>query len=119
MRFGIGEFVLITGLNFGSYPKNEPTHSTRLVSTYLNDNIIVKAHELEVAFVACTDKEDSWKHGLVYFVDGMLYSHESNSKVDISLFSLVVSEEDFFNFSFGKESFERAFLGLNKDMFHY
>ena len=60
-------------------------HSIRLVSTYLNNNYIVKSHELEVTFAACIDKEDSWKLGLVYFVDGMLYSHESNSKVDTSL----------------------------------
>ena len=118
MRFGIGEYVLITGLNFGSYHKNELPHSTRLISTNLNDDIIVKWHELKAAFVICTDKKDLWKLGLVYFVDRVLYSHEPNSKVDLSLFSLVESDEDFFNFPFGRESFERIFLGLNKDMVH-
>ena len=56
---------------------------------------------------------------MVYFVDGVFYSLMSNYKVDISLFSLVKSEEYFFNFLFGRESFERIFLGLNKDMVHY
>ena len=69
VKFGIGEFALIVGLNFSPYPNKEVPYSTRLVSTYLSDNIIVKSHELEVAFVACNDKYDAWKLGLVYFID--------------------------------------------------
>ena len=54
---GIGEYALIIGLNFGSFPKDVP-HSTRLVSTHLNNNNIVKSHELEAVFIGCTDKDD-------------------------------------------------------------
>ena len=70
--------------------------NTRLVSTHLNNSSIVRSQELEVVFVACNDKEDAWKLGLVHFVDGVLYSHDANSKVDMYLFSLVECEEGFF-----------------------
>ena len=104
MKFRISEYALITWLNFGSYPEEVP-HKTRLVSTHLNNNSIVKSHELKVAFTACSDKEDALKLGLVYFIDGVLYLHEPNSKVDMYLFSLVEHEEDFFKYPFGRESF--------------
>ena len=71
-------------------------HSTKLLSTHLNNNNIVKSHELEVAFTSCTNKEDAWKLGFAYFINGVLYSHEPNSKVDMYLVSLVECEEDFF-----------------------
>ena len=100
---------MITILNFGLYPKGNVPHSIRLVSTYLNHSSIVKS----------IDKEDSRNLGLVYFVNGVLYSHNSNSKVDMSLFSLVESKEDFFKYPFGKESFKKILIGLNKVMIHY
>ena len=118
IKFRIGEFTLITWLNFGPYPDKEVSHSTRLISTYLNDSNIVKSHELEAAFVACSDKDDAWKLDLVYFVDGVLYSHKSNLKVEMSLFSLVESEEDFFKYFFSREFFQRTLLRLDKDMVH-
>ena len=34
LKFGIGEFALITGLNFGAYLDKEVPHSTRLVCTW-------------------------------------------------------------------------------------
>ena len=61
LRFGLSEFVLIIRLNFSSYPKNKPPYSISLVFTYLNEKIIVKSHELEATFDACTNMEDSWK----------------------------------------------------------
>ena len=96
MKFGIGEYALIIRLNFGPYPEEKVPHNTRLVSTHLNNNNIVRSHELEAAFTACKDKENAWKLDLVNFVNGVLYSHDPNSKVDIYLFSLVEREEDFF-----------------------
>ena len=108
---------MITGLNFSLYPEEVP-HSTRPISTHLNNSSIVKSHELEAAFTGCTDKDDAWKLGLVYFIDGVLYSHEPNSKVDMYLFSLVEREEDFFKDPFGRDSFHRTLLGVGKDMVH-
>ena len=117
MKFEIGEYALITGLNFGSYPEEVP-HNTRLVFTHLNSNSVVKSHELEATFTACTDNEDAWKLGLVYFIDGVLYSHKPNSKVDMYLFSLVESKKDFFKCPFGAEFFQRTLIRVNKGMVH-
>ena len=120
IRFRIGEFTLNTRLNFGVYPKEEMSHSRRLVSIYLNDNSLVKSHEVEVAFRACNDKEDSWKFEIVYFIDSMLFSHKANSKVEMSLFSMVESEEDFFQVSFLVESpLKRLLFGLDRDMVYF
>ena len=102
-------------MNFGSYPEEEP-YNTRFVSTHLNNNNIVKSHELEAACTTCKDKEDAWRFSLVYFIDGVLYSHEPNSKVDMYLFSLVERKDDFFKYPFDRESFQRTLLGLDKDM---
>ena len=70
--------------------------NTRLVFKYLNNNNSVRSHELESTFASCLDKEDAWKLGLVHFIDGVLYSHDANDKVDMYLCSLVEPEEDFF-----------------------
>ena len=105
MKFGIGEYALITGLNFGPYPEEKVPHNTKLVSTHLSNNNIVKSHELEAIFTAFKDKEAARKLGLVHFVDGVLYSHDPNSKVDIYLFSLVEHKEDFFQVPFWYEVF--------------
>ena len=117
LKFGISEFTVITRLNFGLYPEEVP-YSTKLISTYLNDNSITKSHELEVAFTGCSDKDDAWKLGLVYFIDGVFYLHKLNSKVDIYLFSLVEREDDFFKYPSGRESFQMILLGVDKDMVH-
>ena len=73
-------------------------YNIRLVSAHLNNNSIVRSIELDDAFATCTNKEDGWKLGLVYFVDRVLYSHDANSKVDMYLFSLVEREKDFFKY---------------------
>ena len=96
LRFWSGEFPLITGLNISKPLDNDMPHSIRPVKTYLNDNILVRSQELEDAFGGFTNKKDAWKSRLVYFVDGMLYPHESCSKVEMDLISLVESEENFF-----------------------
>ena len=96
MKFGLGEYALITGLNCGPYPEEKVPDNTRLVSTHLNNSTILRSHELEGAFVACNDKEDAWKLSLVRFVDEVLDSRDANSKVDMYLFSLIEREEDSF-----------------------
>ena len=119
LKFGIDEFVLIIGLTFDQYPNKEVPHSTKLVSTYLNNNAKVKSYELEVAFYTYSDKEDFWKLRLLYFVDNVLYLHDANYKVEMSLFSLVESKEDFLQYLFGRESMEKIFIGLDNDMVYF
>ena len=73
---------------------------------------------MEVAFTGCSGKDDAWNLALVYFIDGVLYSHEPNSKVDMYIFFLVERDEDFFKYSFGRESIQRTLLRMGKDMVH-
>ena len=120
LRFGLGEFALITGLNFGKDPDEmklkSMSASTRLRETYLNNEAMVRSGELEAAFVNCEEKEDVWKLGLCYLVDGLLMAQESGTKIQMDMLSFVENEEDFFNYPWGRRSYERTFYSLNKDM---
>ena len=89
LKFGIGEYALITRLNCGLSPEEKVHKNTKLVHKYLNNNSNVRSQELELAFAGCSDKEDAWNLGLVHFVDGVLYSHDVNATIDMYLFSLV------------------------------
>ncbi|PON54470.1 hypothetical protein TorRG33x02_302530 [Trema orientale] len=121
LRFGLGEFALITTLNFGKEPDvgkyKSMTCSMRLRETYLNNKANVRSGELEAAFLNC-EEEDKWKLGLCYLVDGLLMAHESSTKILMDMLSFVENEEDFFNYSWGRRSYERMFPSLNKDMMH-
>ena len=119
LRFGIGEFALITGLNLGEDPREDVPHSTRLAKTYLNDNASVRSQELNDAFIGCIEEEDAWKLGLCYFVDGVLHANVSQTKADMYMFSLVENEEAFFQYPFGKHAFKKTIFELDKDMINY
>ena len=54
----------------------------------------------------------------MHFIDGVLYSHDANAKLEMYIFSLVEHEEDFFKYPFGTESYKRTLIGLDKDMVH-
>ena len=62
LRFGLVEFALITGLNFGQYPSlaeiTQMSSSTRLWETYMNGDVHPKLADLEDAFLSCQDVED-------------------------------------------------------------
>ena len=59
LRFGIGEFALITGLKCGPDPNEEKwaeiVKSRRLIEAYMNDKEDVRTGDLELAFMNCTD----------------------------------------------------------------
>ena len=117
VNFGLGEYHLIIGLNCVPYPNKKVSTNTRLVFEYLNNSSNVRSHELKAAFAGCLDQEDAWKLGMVHFVNGPLYLHDSNAKVDMYL-SLIECKEDFFKYPFGTESFKRTLIGLDKDIVH-
>ncbi|PON92603.1 hypothetical protein TorRG33x02_116970 [Trema orientale] len=76
LRFGLGEFALITVLNFGKdldvMNLKSMSGSTRLQATYLNNEAIVRSGELKEAFLNCKEKEGMWKLSLYDLVDGLL-----------------------------------------------
>ncbi|PON65886.1 Ulp1 protease family, C-terminal catalytic domain containing protein [Parasponia andersonii] len=92
--------------------------SMRLRETYLNNAANVRSGELEAAFLNCEEKEDVWKLGLYYLVDRLLMVQESSTKIMMDMLSFVENEEDFFNYPWGRRSYERMFPSLNRDMMH-
>ncbi|PON62407.1 Ulp1 protease family, C-terminal catalytic domain containing protein [Parasponia andersonii] len=122
LRFGLGEFALITALNFAKdldiVKYKSMSSSMRLRETYLNNAANVRSCELEAAFLNCEEKEDVWKLGLCYLVDGLLMAQESSTKIMMDMLSFVENEEEFFNYPWGRRSYERTFPSLNKDMLH-
>ncbi|PON51358.1 hypothetical protein PanWU01x14_217250, partial [Parasponia andersonii] len=122
LRFGLGEFALITVLNCAKdldiVKYKSMSSSMRLRETYLNNAAFVRSGELEAAFLNCEEKEDVWKLGLCYLVDGLLMAQESSTKIMMDMLSIVENEEEFFNYPWGRRSYERTFPSLNKDMMH-
>ena len=96
LRFGLLEFALMTGLNFGQYPNLakiiEMSISRRLVETYMNGDVAPKLIDLGNAFLSC---EDGWKLGL----EGLLLADEPTSKVNLDFLSFVEDAKFFFFFS--------------------
>ena len=56
LRFGLIEFRLIRGLNFGQYPSHvaltQMSSSTRLRETYMDRHVYLKLADLEEAFLS-------------------------------------------------------------------
>ncbi|PON36494.1 hypothetical protein PanWU01x14_328030 [Parasponia andersonii] len=122
LRFKLGEFALITALNFDKdldvVKYKSMSSSMRLRETHLNNEANVRFCELDTSFLNCEEKEDVWKLGLCYLVDGLLMAHESSTKILMDMLSFVENEEDFFNYLWGRQSYERTFPSLNNDMMH-
>ncbi|PON78353.1 hypothetical protein PanWU01x14_019910 [Parasponia andersonii] len=102
LRFGVGEFALITALNFTKdldiVNYKSMSSSMRLRETYLNNAANVRFGELEAAFLNCKETEDVWKLGLCYLIDGLLMAQESSTKIMMDMLSFVENEEEFFNY---------------------
>ena len=73
-RFGIAEFALVTGLNFGKSPSpdelKEHLSSDRIIQEYFNGDSKVSFGQLEDALKASTNPEDAFKLGLCYLIEG-------------------------------------------------
>ena len=118
LRFGIGEFALITGLECGKGPNKtqyaEVTNSRRLLKDYLNDEDSISSIKLENAFANCTEAEDVWKLGLCYLVDAFIFGQEPKNKIFMDMLSFVENEAFFFSYPWGRICFENTIRGLNK-----
>ncbi|PON94420.1 hypothetical protein TorRG33x02_098940 [Trema orientale] len=91
----------------------------RLVEKYMNDSKIIRSGELKAAFLNYGDIEDVWKLGLCYLVGSLLLAGESTKKIDLDILFYVENEEQFFQFSWGHESFHKTMAGLKKDIHYY
>ncbi|PON50728.1 hypothetical protein PanWU01x14_221000 [Parasponia andersonii] len=93
--------------------------SRRLVEKYMNNSKFVRSGESEPAFLNCSNTEEAWKLGLYYLVDSLLLAGESTKKTDLDILSYVENEDEFFQFLWGHESFDKTMVGLKKDIDHY
>ena len=59
LKFGIGEYGLITRLSCEPYPEEKVPKNTRLFDNYLNNNSSVRSEEMESAFAGCLNKKDA------------------------------------------------------------
>ncbi|PON87325.1 hypothetical protein TorRG33x02_168170 [Trema orientale] len=89
VRFGVSEFVLVTGLNFGLYldiPKLKTINSSRrLVDKYLNNMDIFRSGELEDPFLNRVDIKDTWKLDFCYLEDSFLLVGKATKKTMVGL----------------------------------
>ena len=57
LKFGIGEYALITRLNCGPHLEENVPKNTRLVDKYLNNSSSVRSQELEWLLLVALTKE--------------------------------------------------------------
>ncbi|XP_047320868.1 uncharacterized protein LOC124924930 [Impatiens glandulifera] len=98
LYFGMKEFALVIGLNFGRFPTDE--------------TIFNQVEE-------CSPLGDAWKLGLVYLVCQYLIALDPNRIINITLLSMVEDIDTFLNFPWEKLSFRETIKGLNKNLGHY
>ncbi|XP_062110870.1 uncharacterized protein LOC133822513 [Humulus lupulus] len=119
-RFGMGEFALVTGLDFSAFPSPEELEgrnlSDRLIKEYFNDAEKVKLSQVDHAFKTCTVVEDVYKLGLCLFVEGVLNAIEGKLHIWRDILKIVENVEYFFSYPWGKYSYRRLLHSCKKDM---
>ncbi|XP_047307373.1 uncharacterized protein LOC124910736 [Impatiens glandulifera] len=117
--WGMKDYALVTGLNFGRFPLVEEVEECPpLVLKYFKGKKDVRLKELEDIFVGCSDKEDSWKMGLIFFIYQYLFASDNRRKISLRIFHMVEDMEMFLQFPWGKVSFRATLQGIDKDMKH-
>ena len=119
-RFGVEEFALVTGLNFGPGSSqaelDEQLKCNRLLTYYFSGLEKVKFMQLTAAFDACQVVDDIYKLGLCVFVEGVLNGIEGKLYIKNGLLSIVEDVELFFKYPWGKYSYNRLLGSCKKDM---
>ncbi|XP_062116544.1 uncharacterized protein LOC133830574 [Humulus lupulus] len=119
-RFGMGEFALVTGMNFSTFPSLEELEghnlSNRLIKEYFNDAEKVKLSQVDHAFKTCTIVEDAYKLGLCLLVDGVLNSIEGKLHIWRDILKIVEDVEYLFSYPWRKYSYRRLLQSCKKDM---
>ncbi|XP_047312728.1 uncharacterized protein LOC124916037 [Impatiens glandulifera] len=115
--WGMKDYALVTGLNFGRFPLVEEVEECPpLVLKYFKGKKDVKLKELEDLFVGCSDKEDSWKMGLIFLIYQYLFASDNRRKISLKIFHMVEDMEMFLQFPWGKVSFRATLQGIDKDI---
>lgn len=120
LRFGTMEFAMITGLSFEAPDTKKyeklTLKSGRLVELYFEGANRILSSKLEEVFKACKDVEDTWKLGLCFLVDSVLYGNEPVAAIEKDLLLVVEDLDFFYNYPWGHKSFEKTLGSYRKDM---
>ncbi|KAF4358707.1 hypothetical protein G4B88_020964 [Cannabis sativa] len=118
VRFGLEEFVLITGLSpEGSFDLNDFKQKMSFKKKMFPElTIKVLQEQVRARFLAgdFDDDVDAMKMAVVYLLSHYLYGYENSKRVDNELFGFV--DGDFFelrNIAFGKLLWDRTFHYMN------
>ncbi|XP_047306306.1 uncharacterized protein LOC124909698 [Impatiens glandulifera] len=121
LYWGMKEYALVTGLNFGRFPVIENWHVEEcppLVHKYFGGKTAVRVTEVQIVFLKCSEKEDAWKLGLINLIYQCLFGSDNRKSVCLKIFSMVEDMEMFLQFLWGKVSFNSTLKGIDKDMKH-
>ncbi|XP_047331015.1 uncharacterized protein LOC124934520 [Impatiens glandulifera] len=84
LYWGMKEYALVTGLNFGRFPVIENWHAEEcppLVHKYFGGKTVVKVTEVQSVFLNCSEKEDAWKLGLINLIYQCLFGSNNRKRV--------------------------------------
>ncbi|KAL6279501.1 hypothetical protein ACE6H2_016382 [Prunus campanulata] len=110
IQFTAQQFCVITGLQFGNLPfiPTATNDNCSLKKKYFCNNKTVSLSELEQAFIYCSDEEDVFKLGLLYFAVFVLLGSEKHVNIDMRYLKLAEDVEDFQKYPWGAVSYAKT-----------
>ncbi|KAL2456471.1 Ulp1 protease family protein [Abeliophyllum distichum] len=108
-RFGLEEFVLITGLKAGeleSEDENLGLQSDLIQKYFKKSKGKVVRKQLLIAFRRCGNQADKFKMGLLLMLAYVLLSAEENTSLNLWWFHVVDNFDRFNSYAWGKRSYE-------------
>ncbi|KAI5320520.1 hypothetical protein L3X38_034010 [Prunus dulcis] len=107
IQFTAQQFCLITGLRFGKLPfiPKATNENCSLKRKYFSTNKPATLLDLHTAFIECTDDEDAFKLGMVYFANFVLLGTEKHVLIDMRYLKLAEDLDEFDKYPWGAVSY--------------
>ncbi|KAL6293672.1 hypothetical protein ACE6H2_001814 [Prunus campanulata] len=108
-QFSVKDFCLISGLKCGSEPDimSAGEDHERFMKAHFTDRSHITGQDLEIAFRKSErGSEDSFKLGLLYFVESVIMGRPQNVKINEDYLHLVHKMDEFNKYPWGSISFE-------------
>ncbi|CAL8167886.1 unnamed protein product [Prunus armeniaca] len=114
IQFTAHQFCVVTGLRFGNLPfiPIATNENCSLKRKYFCNDKIVNLLEIEKAFVDCSDEDNVFKLGLVYFVVFVLLGCEKHVHIDMRYLKLAEDVEEFVKYPWGSVSYAKTNASL-------
>ena len=113
------EFGIITGLKMDESLASPPPYSDRLVKYYFPGKKRITMGDFHkvfpnLKFSDCEKTLDMVKLSLLYFLSCGILAKESQSSIDLELFSMVEDLDYFNQYAWGLESYKATIVSLHK-----